>query len=897
MRYAYMLSLLTLGFSPALAVEATNQWYLRGPDTGYAQRVAIDKVSNKPIAGGNSGVFVFSGGQWQFSNAGAPTPNVSDIAVSAGATFINSGGYVARTTDGGSNWLNVSSTLMNGAVSAVATSAANASRVYAAVNPGDGSSWGGLWISDDLGATWTQSVATIGGNMVLVRVSPTDANLVFVAGQADPNTGIANLFRSTDGGVSFQGPVAVTGGDINTTGLVQFYDLAQDPFDANHMIAVAGQTDPIYKAIYGELWTSSDAGQNWSMTTPAFQIAPDAQDQAEPRAVLFDHYTQGTVYYATAWGVFKSTTGGGSPALSSTGLIRLGTNTAGAQPYDEITHLAQDSDANHTLYAASISDGVYQSTDGAGNWAPINIGYTGLDFRIIAFQPGTNVALAGASDPSISNGVYRSTDSGTTWSRSSTGLNPNVIRGLAFAPAPSTVVLAAGYKPQQSIGGENNRGFWRSTDSGQTWTASNDAGLPRNAGKRIIQFDPNDANRVLLSTGAGIALSTDGGQTWINSGAQNSLFFGLPTQVDPNVGPLGLAAGPGPVSGTRFYAGFCCGSNPPPAGGEPWVYYSDDGGYHWTQSTMPAGTTITAYFSLSATAGTLYVSSGSAVLKSTDYGVNWVATGTNSACAYVSGGVAADPTDPMVVWSGCLYTDIAHPGGIYRSNDGGATWVPYGRGLRIPSILWMTIDPADHNHLLAGGNEGMHEMHFTADGNQNGIADADENALVPGSATQVASAVLGTSNTTTSAPTASTDYVHVQVDLAAPHLGTCGFVSDLQIMGTDIVPAWNSKLAAAPTIRFILPDCQAAHVKITYSAQTSYILPVFGSYSPATPGDATTLRWNTLDNAVALGVDVSGVWTLALDDTHGNVYAPGSGSILFQGAPGTDAVFADGFGN
>lgn len=900
----------------ATAQESTNQWYLRGPDRGYVQRVAIDKVTSRPIAGGSSGVFVYDAGlsRWQFSNAGAPTPIVADIAISAGATFINSGGYVSRTTDGGATWLNVSSSLMNGAVSTLATSAANASRVYAAVDPGDGSGYGGLWISNDGGGTWGQSAVTAGGNMVLVRVSPTNANLVFVAGQADPNTGIANLFRSTDGGVTFQGPVAVTGGDVNTVGAVQFCDLAQDPFGANHLIAIAAQTG-VRNGIYGELWTSSDAGQTWSVTTAAFQIPPDSADQAEPLAVLFDRYTQGTVYYATAFGIFKSTTGGDSPTLSSTGLIRLGTNRNGAQPYGEITHLAQDSDANHTLYAASIGDGVYVSTDSAANWSAMNTGYTSLDFRIMAFQPGgNNVVLAGASD-STPSGVYRSTDGGTTWTRSATGMNANGLRGLAFAPAPNqNVVLAAGFKPQQFIGGEFNRGFWRSTDSGQTWSAVDDPNMPRNAAKRIIQFDPNDANRVLLATEVAVTLSTDGGQTWINSGAQTSSFFGLPTQVDPNVSLLGLAAGPGPVSGTRFYAGFCCASNPPLAGGEGGVYYSDDGGYHWTASNPLPYDSNAFYFSISPTAGTLYMvrsnntNSEGGVFKSTNYGVDWQDV-TDATLPRNVIAIAADPVDPNVVWAGGFYSDIAHVGGIYRSNDGGTTWAPYGRGLRIPAILWMSIDPADHNHLLAGGNEGIHEMHFAPDADQDGIPDSEESQFAGGDAnsdgiqdaTQSNVASVGTNGTTTSAPihtlapTTVGDYVVVEMDKSAPYAGTCNFVSDLQVIGTDLVPPSDRMVQAAPTIRFTLPDCTAAHVKIRYSAVTSYPVGVFGSYSPAVPGDATTLRWGLFDPAVA-SVGVNGEWTLALDqNAYGNVYAPNSGSILFQGAPGKDSVFANGF--
>jgi hypothetical protein len=70
---------------------------------------------------------------------------------------------------------------------------------------------------------------------------------------------------------------------------------------------------------------------------------------------------------------------------------------------------------------------------------------------------------------------------------------------------------------------------------------------------------------------------------------------------------------------------------------------------------------------------------------------------------------------------------------------------------------------------------------------------------------------------------------------------------------------------------------------------------VLGSYSPTTPGDATTQAWGTFDASMA-SVDGSGLWSVKLDqNSYGNVYAPDTGAILFQGAPGNDALFGNGF--
>ena len=69
---------------------------------------------------------------------------------------------------------------------------------------------------------------------------------------------------------------------------------------------------------------------------------------------------------------------------------------------------------------------------------------------------------------------------------------------------------------------------------------------------------------------------------------------------------------------------------------------------------------------------------------------------------------------------------------------------------------------------------------------------------------------------------------------------------------------------------------------------------MFGSFSPVTPGDAASIRWGLLDAANA--TQSGGIWSLQLDqNAYGNVYAPNSGSILFQGAPGKDSIFGNGF--
>jgi len=76
---------------------------------------------------------------------------------------------------------------------------------------------------------------------------------------------------------------------------------------------------------------------------------------------------------------------------------------------------------------------------------------------------------------------------------------------------------------------------------------------------------------------------------------------------------------------------------------------------------------------------------------------------------------------------------------------------------------------------------------------------------------------------------------------------------------------------------------------------TGYINGVLGSYSPRVPGDATTLAWGAFDQS-KVSLDDGGLWIVQLDqNSYGNVYAPDTGAILFQGAPGNDTLFGNGF--
>jgi hypothetical protein len=111
------------------------------------------------------------------------------------------------------------------------------------------------------------------------------------------------------------------------------------------------------------------------------------------------------VYAGGNTGAYKTTNGGSTWFLSSTGLS--------GTVYD----IAIDPDNTSILYAGT-SSGVYRSTNSGGNWS--STGCTNVKAVLIDYT--TNTVYAGTG-----NGVYYSTNSGGTWNAMNDGLlNTNV---------------------------------------------------------------------------------------------------------------------------------------------------------------------------------------------------------------------------------------------------------------------------------------------------------------------------------------------------------------------------------------------------------------------------------------------------------------------------------------
>jgi photosystem II stability/assembly factor-like uncharacterized protein len=176
----------------------------------------------------------------------------------------------------------------------------------------------------------------------------------------------------------------------------------------------------------------------------------------------------------------------------------------------------------------SSGDGVYKSTDGGQTWTNIGLHDTRQISRIVVDAQDANIlyvgALGHAYTPNHERGVYKSTDGGASWTKV-LDQGPNIgVSDLAIAAESSKILFAttwrsyrppwSTYAPLDGPGG----GLFRSQDSGQSWLRLTGNGLPEGDWSRTaVAVAPNGKRVYVLISGSrkpGLYRSDDGGDMW-----------------------------------------------------------------------------------------------------------------------------------------------------------------------------------------------------------------------------------------------------------------------------------------------------------------------------------------------------------------------------------------------
>ena len=229
---------------------------------------------------------------------------------------------------------------------------------------------------------------------------------------------------------------------------------------------------------------------------------------------------------------------------------------------------ALSTDYRHVL-VASASGGVFKSTNAGITWDPIfdNSGGAGSIGSVAMFEPDPDIIWVGTGEAANrnssgwGNGIFKTTDGGQTWQQ--LGLaDTRHIAAIALHPTDPDIAYVA--SPGHLWGYSGDRGLFKTTDGGQTWTklgvdapvatggGGEAGGLPNDGrtGATEIILDPRDPDvlyagmyhrlrqpATMYSGGdnGGIFKSTDGGASWRK--LSNGLAAGEIGMIDLSIYP------------------------------------------------------------------------------------------------------------------------------------------------------------------------------------------------------------------------------------------------------------------------------------------------------------------------------------------------------------------------
>ena len=367
----------------------------------------------------------------------------------------------------------------------------------------------------------------------------------------------------------------------------------------------------------------------------------------------------------------------------------------------------------------------------------------GLSWRDLGpMRGGRSYAVAGnAAQPdtfymgSVGGGVWKTENSGRTWypiaDDPETGIPIGSIGAIAVAPSNQDVVYVGTGEPDIRSQHSYGIGVFKSTDAGKTWRFIG-LGATRQIGKIVI--DPADPDRVFVAalghvykanSERGVYRSTDGGAHWTKILAD--------TKAPDDVGAIDLALD---LQHPRtLYASLWATRRPPwavyapsnmPGGG---LYKSTDGGDSWQKLTngLPTddfvgkigvavapsnsnrvyavvddlGTAIAPSFRAPAPKGPDAPKLAGGIYVSDDAGATWRLVNEERRLwgrGWYFGQIAVDPANPDRAYDVNTAT--------YMTLDAGKTWVPVKGAPGGDDYHQLWINPKDGNRMVLSSDQG-----------------------------------------------------------------------------------------------------------------------------------------------------------------------------------------------
>jgi len=340
-----------------------------------------------------------------------------------------------------------------------------------------------------------------------------------------------------------------------------------------------------------------------------------------------------------------------------------------------------------------------------------------LQWRSVGpFRGGRVLAVAGSPIDAktfyfgaVNGGVWRTDDAGRTWAPIFDSVNVGSIGAIAVAPSNPKILYVGTGEADMRSDISQGIGMFRSGDGGATWAS---IGLSDSQQIGKILVDPRNPNVLLVAAlghpygcndERGVFRSIDGGRHWTKT-----LFR------DSNTGAIDLSFEPG--NPNVVYAALWqtrrppWNTYPPSSGPGSGLYKSVDGGRSWTHLTrrgLPANPARIGLATSPASPHRVYALIDSAaegqggLYRSDNSGATWRKVTVDKRIwsrGWYFGGITANPKNADQLW---VSNTI-----ILRSDDGGAHFIPTKGDPTGDDFHSLWIDPKNPDRRIAGVDQG-----------------------------------------------------------------------------------------------------------------------------------------------------------------------------------------------
>lgn len=396
-------------------------------------------------------------------------------------------------------------------------------------------------------------------------------------------------------------------------------------------------------------------------------------------------------YSRVSWAPYFSTDGGETWQAASNDLAHV-------QP--TLLHITRGQGGD-ILWVGTAAQGLWRSDNGGRNWRPLLVRGLG-DQRALALAEGSRgqlylLTLENTRYPA--SYLFASSDGGLSWTQ-------RLVQSYTGTPATQVSDLVADPFQAGRLYAVTHGGLLFSQDEGLTWRQA-PVTLPDGAfpgGESVLAADPTQRGRLYLvnrstnldgSDQLALYRSLDSGETWERLPAQ----FALSAAPAPGNSPRPLRLRLDAVNRRQLFLATSQG-----------LLLSTDAGLTWRSAGAALdGVTVADLFSHPRRRGRWIAVGAGGIWRTANAGSQWLALGAGLPPAANLHSLVALPAQPdilLALHGGPIPLENAvHP--VWRSLDGGKSWLPAMQGLTGALVQQLYVHPPDPDAVYALAASGV----------------------------------------------------------------------------------------------------------------------------------------------------------------------------------------------